>query len=214
MSIVNQIPPLNLTPILIILYDIAYGFASNRDDILDQFDEDISNIDEQIASINEAIRDAERGFEIDSERLNTLNVNTEGCSVSDKNKRKNNIINALENRKSELETQRNELINERNNNETFYGMILGTLGDILNTLVQLLSNLLSVIGLAISAIETVITSLASIPLGAGLSAVSVFGFIKELLQTKIFEPVSDTVDQQKEYDEGAPIPDELSTTEE
>lgn len=204
MAIINQIPPLNLNPVLIALQKIEYRFSTNKNDVISQFDSEIEDIDNQIIEVDTNIKEVESGKIISSEQVAEVGGNTDGCSVSDKNKRVDNIKNALDNRKSELEIQKNNIEEEREENRRFYETILNTLGDIVNTLFQLLKNLVEIIATAISSLEGVISTLSALPLGAGLAGAISLNFILQLLQTKIYEPVSDTVDQQEVYDREAP----------
>lgn len=217
MSIVNQIPPVNLNPVLISLQDRLYSFSNNRDDIISEIDNELEPLKMKRNSIERSISEAESNIEyeplevtavdvtipiVDSEGngIGTMEVEANGCDVGRKNKRKRNIINAFELRKNELTNEINSLEKRRNENKSFYDTIINTISDIIKRLLDLLKTLRENILLAIQTIEVAIASLSAIPLGAGVAAAASLGFIGDLLQIKIFEPVSDTISQQERYD--------------
>lgn len=217
MSIVNQIPPVNLNPVLISLQDRLYSFSNNRDDIISEIDNELEPLKMKRDSIERSISEAESDIEYeplevtaadvtipitDSEgnSIGTMKVKANGCDVGRKNKRKRNIINAFELRKNELTTEINSLEKRRNENKSFYDTIIGEISNIIKKLLDLLRIMIANIEVAIQVIEVAIASLSAIPLGAGVAAAASLGFIGDLLQIKIFEPVSDTISQQERYD--------------
>jgi len=201
-SIVNQIPPLNFNPVLIIFQKLKYQFERNKNNIVLDLDSQLNSLDNEISNIDKSIEDVNKGNIIDISTLKQNNVNTTGCSVSDKNKRVENIKNALDVRKNELINRKDTIQSEKNKNENFYDEIINIFDGIISKLVSLLRQLIDTISAALTALESAITSLAAIPFGAGVAASTALGFIKELLQTKIYEPVSDSVSQQDVYETG------------
>lgn len=199
MSIVNQIKPLNLNPVLIILQKLQYQFERNKSDVISSFDDQLSSLDNDIENINKAIKENDSNTVISTDELNRMNINTTGCSVSDINKRRRNINKALNDRKSQLVSDRNKILNDKNKNELFYNRIIDIFKNIIDRFIKLLTDLLDRIGSALNALENAILALSAIPLGGGLSAATSLGFVSDLLQTKIFEPVSDTISQHNRF---------------